>query len=103
MSALVDTSDDKEVIKLVSQDNEAFSVSTKVARMSRLITDMMMSDEDNEEEEREIPLPNAQGNILAKVLEFCKHYCSVEEMTAFEKVSCLTCSINKNKLLTNSL
>lgn len=85
MSALVDNADEKDTVKLVSQDNESFLVTKKVAKMSKLITDMMLVDEDNDDEEREIPLPNAKGPILGKVLEFCKHHCGVEEMTAFEK------------------
>lgn len=84
MAALVDA-DDNDTVKLISQDNESFVVTKKVAKMSKLITDMMLVDEDNDDEEREIPLPNAKGPILGKVLEFCKHHCGEEEMTPFEK------------------
>jgi hypothetical protein len=39
----------------------------------------------SQSQQREIPLPNAKSDILAKVIEFCRQYC-LEPMTVFEKV-----------------
>ena len=74
---------------LISGDGEEFQVSAKVASLSLLAAGMII---DDDEDERRIPLPNVRREILAKVLEFCNHYCD-EKMTEFVKVS--FCSINK--------
>lgn len=72
-----------EGIKLVSHEGESFCVSPEVAKMSTLVGTMLSGDE--EDEEKEIPLPNVKAPILAKVIEFCKHHVQ-EPMTPFEKV-----------------
>jgi hypothetical protein len=41
--------------------------------------------DDDDSEEREIPLPNVSGDILSKVIEFCTYYIQ-NPMTEFEKV-----------------
>jgi S-phase kinase-associated protein 1 len=41
-------------------------------------------EEQDEEEAQEIPLPNVKSTILAKVIEFCRHY-KEEPMTEIEK------------------
>ena len=71
-------------IKLVSQENESFSVSLEVAKMSTLVK-TMLSDDAEDNEEKEIPLPNVKSPTLAKVIEFCKQHV-IEPMTPFEKV-----------------
>lgn len=71
-------------VTLISGDGEEFKVSSKVAVLSALAAGMI-SDDDQDEEKR-IPLPNVRREILAKVLEFCNHY-HEEKMTEFVKVS----------------
>ena len=73
-------------MKLTSQEGHEFEVAGNVAVMSELVKTMLSSsapddDEDLGEEEDdagdasgEIPLPNVKSNILAKVIEFCKHH-----------------------------
>lgn len=78
-------------VKLISQEGESFSVPVEVAKLSALVGTML--GEDNDEEEKEIPLPNVKAPILAKVIEFCKQYVK-DPMTPFEKVCML---INKKK------
>jgi S-phase kinase-associated protein 1 len=46
---------------------------------------MVYVEEQDEEEAQEIPLPNVKSPILAKVIEFCRHY-KVEAMNEIEKV-----------------
>lgn len=70
-------------IKLVSMDGDSFVVPLKVAKMSALVSTMLI--DDNQDEEKEIPLPNVKADTLARVLEYCRHYVE-EPMTEFEKV-----------------
>ncbi len=75
---------EKEVV-LISGDNEEFRVPAKVATMSAFVKSMLEGDEESDEEKK-VPLPNVKTPILAKVLEFAKHY-QTEPMTEFVKVS----------------
>jgi hypothetical protein len=75
-------------VTLISQDGEEFKVSTKVANLSAMIGNIIGEDEQDDEEKR-IPLPNVRREILSKVLEFCNHYTN-EKMTEFVKVSYLS-------------
>jgi hypothetical protein len=79
------SSTDKGVI-LVSGDNEEFQVSSKAASLSVMVHNII--GEDEQDDERRIPLPNVRKEILSKVLEFCNHY-TEEKMTEFVKV-CLS-------------
>ena len=46
-----------------------------------------MIDEDQDDDEaQEIPLPNVKSTILAKVIEYCKHY-KEDAMSEIEKVN----------------
>jgi len=38
-------------------------------------------EEDNDDGVQEIPLPNVKATVLAKVIEYCTHYQTVEQMT----------------------
>ncbi len=77
-----------EGIKLISHEGESFSVPIEVAKMSALVSTMLSGDEE-EDQDKEIPLPNVKAPILAKVIEFCKHHVT-DPMTPFEKVWNLT-------------
>lgn len=61
---------DDDIVTLQSLDNQEFKVEVKVAKMSTTI-DTLIEDAgiDNP-----IPLPNVNGNILSKVVEYCKHH-----------------------------
>lgn len=48
-----------------------------------LLTQIIVAEQD-EEEAQEIPLPNVKSPILAKVIEFCRHY-KEEPMQEIEK------------------
>jgi len=63
-----DSGDDK--LKLVSQEDDKFVVSRKVAMMSELVKTMVEGDR----EEKEIPLPNVKGTTLGKVVEYMKFH-----------------------------
>eukprot|EP01038_Epipyxis_sp_PR26KG_P013744 gene13744-18435_t len=70
------------LVKLISQDNETFEVTHKVAKQSALIAEMLQSEE--EDGIQDIPLPNVTGSILAKVVQYCDHY-NAEPMKEFVK------------------
>ncbi|KAJ1406863.1 putative Skp1 family protein [Ochromonadaceae sp. CCMP2298] len=71
-----------KTVKLVSSEQESFTVPVEVAKMSELMSTML--NEDDDDEDMSIPLPNVSALILAKVIEFCKMYVA-EKMTEFEK------------------
>ena len=62
-----------EMIELISKDNLTLKVPKQFILMSQLIKDML--EEDDEDEEVKIPIPNVDSKALAKVIEYCKeHY-----------------------------
>ena len=63
--------DDSRTVHLVSTEGESFDVPLSVAKMSELVKTMITDDQD-EEEAQEIPLPNVKTAILAKVRKFCR-------------------------------
>ncbi len=77
---------EEKTVKLQSQEGEIFAVSETVAKLSVVIKNLIEEDQDEEDdEEKEIPLPNVKTPILAKVIDFCQHYCQ-EQMHEIEKV-----------------
>ena len=61
--------EDSRTVHLVSTEGESFDVPLSVAKMSELVKTMITDDQD-EEEAQEIPLPNVKTAILAKVRGF---------------------------------
>eukprot|EP01031_Cornospumella_fuschlensis_P025062 gene25062-30271_t len=82
MAEFASSSTTQGEIILVSGDNEEFRVPLGVAEMSQLVKTMVSEDQD--EEERRVPLPNVRKEILSKVLEYCTHY-AAEPMVEFVK------------------
>ncbi|CAB9514571.1 phase kinase-associated protein 1 [Seminavis robusta] len=74
---------EEATVKLISAEGDASPVPLAVAKMSELVKSMM--DEDAEEEDiKEIPLPNVKSQVLHKVIEFCEHHLQ-EPMNEIEK------------------
>jgi len=64
-------------VKLSSSDNEVLDVNTDVIKLSNTIKTMLedLGDGDEEGGEQEtIPLPNVNGSILKKVLQWCQYH-----------------------------
>ena len=72
-----------DMVILVAADGYRVEVPRNVAEMSALIKEML-DDEDGDNQNSEIPLPNVQKDVLEKVVEFCKHYPS-DPMGEIEK------------------
>jgi S-phase kinase-associated protein 1 len=61
-----------------------YEVPVEVAKMSTLVATTIDDDaEDDEDEVREIPLPNVKDSVLSKVIEYCTHY-KEEPMTSIQ-------------------
>jgi S-phase kinase-associated protein 1 len=64
-----------------SREGECFEVPIKVARLSQMIDEMF--DEDEDMDDKKVPLPNVSSDVLRKVIEFGKHY-QEEQMTPIQ-------------------
>jgi S-phase kinase-associated protein 1 len=76
---------DGKTCHLVSSEGELFDVPLTVAKMSRLVTEMVDEDQEEDDEPQSIPLLNVKTAVLAKVVEFCRHY-QGDPMKEIEKV-----------------
>ena len=56
------------MVKLISCDNKEFFVNQRVAFMSELIKNLYST---NPEESKEIRVPDIEGPILMKIIDFC--------------------------------
>ena len=63
-----------EAVTLQSGDNEVFSVSKEVACQASLIKEMLA----DTESDVVIPLPNVEGPILSKMIEYCTWHVGAE-------------------------
>ena len=68
----------------VSRDGEIFLVPLQVAKVSKLIVDTLGMDDDDEIQDMTINIPNVKSSVLRKVIQYCTHYVTVEEMTPIE-------------------
>ena len=59
----------ENVIKLISCDNREFTVDKRIAFMSELIKQMCSV---SNEFSRELTIPDVSGDILSKVIDFCR-------------------------------
>lgn len=85
-------------IMLLSQDDIQFEVSSNIIELSELVKTMICnSDEDDDNDVQEMPLPNVRSSVLAKVIEYCRHY-SEEPMSEIEKplISSEMCDVVQN-------
>ncbi|GMR60030.1 hypothetical protein PMAYCL1PPCAC_30225 [Pristionchus mayeri] len=68
------------LVRLVSSDQQEFTVEPKVAKMSKTVAALMevmnMDEEANEEifENNSIPLPNLTAEVLKRVIEWCEYH-----------------------------
>jgi S-phase kinase-associated protein 1 len=59
----------------VSKEGDVHEVPIAVAKMSTLVATTIDDDGDEDDDEiREIPLPNVEDVVLQKVIEYCTHY-----------------------------
>jgi S-phase kinase-associated protein 1 len=70
-------------------EGEVYNVPINVAKMSALVATTIDDDDDDDDDddkatEREIPLPNVKGEVLAKVIEYCEYYTNKEAMTQIQ-------------------
>ncbi|KAH7484375.1 hypothetical protein PRIC1_003684 [Phytophthora ramorum] len=65
--------EDLRKVNLVSMDGDSFEVSRSVAAMSELVK-TLISDDADDDEVQEIPLPNVKSPVLSKVIEFCSQH-----------------------------
>lgn len=61
-------------LKLESSDGEVVTIDTEIIRQSQTIDEMLRELPDQQDDEEPIPLANINGNILNKIIEWCKHH-----------------------------
>lgn len=76
---------EKEMITLVSQENEDFQISLEAAKISKYIDGVINSSEEKNEELQNIPVHSIKSFTLQKVIEFAEHFVD-EPMTPISKV-----------------
>jgi len=71
-----------KTVKLESSDNKVFEVPQEIASMSVTIKHML---EDIGDSDTPIPLPNVNGYILEKVIEYCRYHHEHPSLPSEEK------------------
>jgi len=66
-----------QTLKLTSVDNQSFEVQREVMKMSEYVTNMLEDIEDGEACPT-VPVNTVRGEILSKVLEYCKYHTEAE-------------------------
>lgn len=66
--------ENEKTVKIQSNDGETFSIPVKVASVSEVIKNAMENEDDDDQENLEIPIPNVDAKVLQKVIDFCTHY-----------------------------
>eukprot|EP01089_Gocevia_fonbrunei_P008115 TRINITY_DN1977_c0_g1_i1.p1 TRINITY_DN1977_c0_g1~~TRINITY_DN1977_c0_g1_i1.p1 ORF type:complete len:170 (-),score=34.41 TRINITY_DN1977_c0_g1_i1:70-579(-) len=78
-------------VRLESSDGRNFEVLADVAKISvtiqHMLEDITAHSGESSDENPPIPLPNVNGTILEKVLEFCKYHQENPDDPAVEKVT----------------
>eukprot|EP00591_Stephanopyxis_turris_P012013 CAMPEP_0195517626 /NCGR_PEP_ID=MMETSP0794_2-20130614/11099_1 /TAXON_ID=515487 /ORGANISM="Stephanopyxis turris, Strain CCMP 815" /LENGTH=172 /DNA_ID=CAMNT_0040646457 /DNA_START=45 /DNA_END=563 /DNA_ORIENTATION=- len=77
------TEGSNETVNLISKEGDSHPVPVSIAKLSKLV-ETTIDDDESDEEVHEIPLPNVKGSVLAKVIEFCTHYKTVEVMNEIQ-------------------
>jgi S-phase kinase-associated protein 1 len=72
-----------DVVAQVSKEGDVYEVPMSVAKMSTLVATTIDDDAEEDDEVREIPLPNVKDAVLTKVIEYCTHY-KEEPMTPIQ-------------------
>jgi S-phase kinase-associated protein 1 len=73
----------RDVVAQVSKEGDVYEVPISVAKMSTLVATTIDDDAEEDDEVREIPLPNVKDAVLTKVIEYCTHY-KEEPMTPIQ-------------------
>ncbi|KAF1327348.1 S-phase kinase-associated protein 1a, partial [Globisporangium splendens] len=74
---------DGRKVKLVSMEGQSYEVDAAVASLSKLVS-TLVSDDADEDDVQEVPLPNVKKHVLEKVVAFCEHH-HVHPMKELEK------------------
>lgn len=74
------------LVRLVSKEGDAFEVELNIMTISKLVEAQAMHDDDDveEEEAQDILLPVVPSLMLARIIEFARHY-DIEPMTEYER------------------
>ncbi|KAJ2541625.1 hypothetical protein EV175_006129, partial [Coemansia sp. RSA 1933] len=70
-------------ITLCSSDNQEFEVDEKVATQSGLVDTFLAN---NDGTDITIPLPQVDGKILKKIIEFCEHHKDDDPCEEFDEL-----------------
>jgi S-phase kinase-associated protein 1 len=79
----LDSNSNSITMNMISSDGQTFPVHPNVARMCTIHADIMEED-DEDITDFDLHCAKVPGEVLAKVIEYCNHYQTVEKMVEFK-------------------
>lgn len=71
-------SEKPKIVKLQSKDEKIFDVEEEIVKLSKTLADLLINlpqgENGNDTDDSPIPIPNVDGTILTKVIEWAKHH-----------------------------
>lgn len=90
----------------ISKEGDSFLISTEVAKLSNLVVTTLGEEEhehtDDDDNTVEIPLSNVKSSVLAKVVDYCKHYNVEPSKSLCHAILSMWCAPDKYSVLSST-
>lgn len=94
------------MITQISKEGDSFLISTEVAKLSNLVVTTLGEEEhehtDDDDNTVEIPLSNVKSSVLAKVVDYCKHYNVEPSESLCHAILSMCCAPDKYSVLSST-